>query len=142
MEIKIYPPVGVTYPYVLNWYKLEIHGVQFSLNHKVHEYKISNMNTFYMQGFEHSTSSMSLNGVLTASSEFVGNDIEDKKDNLINAASAWWTCSDQRIKTNCAQIRWRGWDQYMMIERLSIEKSAGEEEEYSYELSIMIHEGS
>lgn len=141
MEIKIYPPVGVTSPFSFTWYHLEIDQVQFSLNHKIHEFKIIDKNIFYMEGFEHSTSSMSFNGVLTTNSDFVGSDLEDKKDNMINAASAWWTCSDQRIRTNCAKIYWRGWEQYMMIERLNIEKSAGEEEEYNYELSILIHEG-
>lgn len=141
MNIEIYPPVGGTSPpFASAWYGLEILQVQFSLDHKIHEYKIKDNNVFMMEGFEHSTSSMSLNGVLSDDSVFVGSTLEDKKDNLILAASEWWTKSDQRIRTNCARIKWRNWEQYMMIERLNIEKTAGEES-YDYELSVIIHEG-
>lgn len=143
-NIKIMPPTKISdSPFTFDtWYELEIIQVQFSLNHKIHEYKITDMNTFYMEGFEHSTSSMSFNGVITIDSGIPGLTLENKKDNFIDAASEWWTFGDQRIKSKCSKIYWRGWEQYMMIERLSIEKPAGDEEEYNYELSIIIHEGA
>lgn len=142
MQIEIYPPPSVSgTDFALQWYDLEVVQVQFSLSQEIHEYNITDMNTFFMEGFEHSKSLMTFMGVLTVDSNIPGTTLEDKKDNLMEAASAWWTFGDQSIRSNCAQIKWRGWSQHMMIERLEIEKTAGDEEEYNYTLGIMIHEG-
>lgn len=143
MDIEIYPPADISSsPFHLQWYELEITNIQFNLNHKIHEYKISNKNTFLMQGFEHSFSNMILSGVLTANSDVVGATLEEKKENLIEAASTWWTFNSDNTKVKSPKIKWRGWEQYMMIRRVDIINSAGEEaESYEYEMEISIHEG-
>lgn len=142
MQVEIHPPASVTSPWGDQWYDLEITQVTFDLSHKIQDYNVTTKNKFTMAAFEHSASAMSLNGVLTSDSAIPGSTLEDKKENWIEAASAWWIFGSGKVKTACAQIKWRGWEQYIMIERLSVEKTAGEEEEYPYEMKILIHEGA
>ena len=143
MEIKIKPPASISSsPFATGtWYNLEVTRAFFNMNAKIQEYKIKDKNKFVFEEYTHSSSTMMFNGVITASSGLPGATLEAKKENLIEAASAWWTFGDQATRTNCAHIYWRGWDQYMMIERLAIEKTAGDEESYDYELTVVIHEG-
>ena len=143
MEVKIYPPDKISdSPFNFEWYDLGVSQVTFDLSQRIHEYNITAKNKFTMTGYEHSTSKMKLTGVISENSDLPGSTIEDKRDNLIEAASGWWMFGDQKIQTDCAKIYWRGWEQYIMIEKLSIEKIAGETESYDYELEIIIHEGN
>ena len=144
MDIKIMPPLEISGSdwQLSTWYELEIYQLTFNTDIKLQEYNIKDKNTYLVAGYSHSVSAINLLGVITENSDIPGSTLEEKKENLIEAASAWWTFGDQQIKTNCSRIDWRGWDQYMMIERLDIEKSAGEDNEYPYEMKIIIHEGA
>lgn len=143
MKIKIYPPTNISgSPFTKQWYDLDIIKVSFNLSQNIHEYNIADSNRALMAGYEHSTSIMTLNGVISLNSAIPGSTIESKKENFMEAASAWWTFGDQINRVECAQIDWRGWVQYIMIQRLEIESIAGEEtDEYSYTLTLFIHEG-
>lgn len=141
MQIEIHPPTGATSPFSMQWYDLEATKLTFDLSQKIHEYLVSDKNKYVATGYEHSVSTMSITGVLTVDSDLPGTTVEDKKNNWIEACSGWWEIDKGKYRINCMQIKWRGWSQYVMIERLAIEKVAGEEEEYPYELVVKIHEG-
>ena len=141
MLVEIHPPAGAPNPPTqYTWYDLEIVQVHFNVDQEIHKHNFIN-NTFMMEGYEHSVSTMSMTGVLTVDSNFYGVTVEDKKTNMLMAASMWWTIGDNNIRTQCAQIKWRGWEQYIMIDRLEMTKVAGEEE-YTYTLTMTIHEGA
>lgn len=142
MDVKIYPPPSISgSAFSLQWYDLEITQINFNLTQKIEEYNITDNNRALVRGYVHSTSTMSFNGVISADSGIPGATLEEKKENLMEAASSWWTWGNQINRTECARIDWRGWVQYMMIERLAIEKTAGDEDAYDYELVVFIHEG-
>lgn len=141
MQIKIYPPDGATSPFSMQWYDLEVVQVTFNLSQQIHEHVLSDKNKYVMDGYEHSSSTMNFRGVLSADSDLPGSTLEDKKENWMEACSGWWEIDKGKDRTKCVQIQWRGWTQYCMIERLAIEKAAGDEEEYPYELVVVIHEG-
>lgn len=142
MEVKLYPPANISSsPFKLEWYLLEIAQLTFDVGQKIHEYNITAKNKFTMSGYEHSTSKITLSGVISADSGLPGATLEEKKDNLVEAVSGWWMFGDQKNRTECAQLYWRGWTFYVMVERLSIERTAGDTEAYDYELTILVHEG-
>ena len=143
MEIKIKCPSEATAPFQIDhYYQLEITQIRFNISQKLHEHKIKDKNKYLVEGYEHSKTDITLNGVLTAKSDFIGDDLEEKKDNLIKAASEWWMAGDARQRTKSAQLYWRGWEQYIMIERLEFMKVAGEVESYEYDLTVIVHEGA
>lgn len=141
LQVEIYPPVGSTSPFSLQWYELEVTDVEFELNQKIHEYLISDKNKYVMSCYEHSASTINLSGVLTINSKLPGTTLEEKKLNLIEASSNWWQIDKGKSRIKCMQIKWRDYKQFCMIERLNIDSTAGEEE-YPYELVLAIHEGA
>lgn len=141
IEIKLTPPDGVALPFTHTDYLLEVNKISNNTSQKLHEYKIKDDNKFLVEGFEHSSTSISINGTLTVDSGFVGDTLEDKKDNLIKAAAEWWQVGNPKKRTECAQLYWRGWSQYVLIERLEVIKVAGEDDSYDYIMSFLVHEG-
>ena len=142
MEVKIYPPLHISSsPFIGQWYNLRIEKLSFDVSQKIHEYNITAKNKFTMTGYEHSVSKVTLSGVISIDSDLPGATLEEKKDNLVDAASGWWFYGDQKNQTECAKLYCRGWEFYIMIERLSIERTAGDTEAYYYELIILILEG-
>jgi len=141
MEVKIKPPPDVTAPFVLDYYYLlEATSVTFDISQRLHEHKIKDKNKYLVEGYEHSSTAIKVTGVLTADSDFQGADLEEKKDNLIKAASEWWLLC--KTKATSAFFYWRGWEQRVMIERVEFMKNAGEVESYDYDLSLLVHEGA
>lgn len=141
MDVSIYPPPGSVSPWVNRWYGINVIEVKFDLSATINEHPIIDKNTFLFSQYKHSTSAINIDCILTADSDIQGTGIEDKKNNLIDAAVMWWSYDDAKIKTNCAQIRWRGWVQYVMIEKIDFDKIGGDEIEYLYTLRCIIHEG-
>ena len=124
MEIKIKCPSEATAPFQIDhYYQLEITQIRFNISQKLHEHKIKDKNKYLVEGYEHSKTDITLNGV-------------------IKAASEWWMAGDARQRTKSAQLYWRGWEQYIMIERLEFMKVAGEVESYEYDLTVIVHEGA
>lgn len=141
MEVKLRPPGSALSPWVGRWYDLNTIEVKSDLSASINEHPITDRDTFLFSQYLHPTSRIIIDCILTADSDIQGSSIEDKKNNLIDAAAMWWGFGDAKIKTDCAQIRYRGWEQYVMIEKLNIEKVSGDDIEYIYTLDCVIHEG-
>ena len=142
MEVKLTPAVGAQSPWLTGKaYLLNVIEVKTDLVTAINEHPISDKNTFLFSQYLHPTSKIIIDGILTEDSDIQGSTIEEKKDNLIDAAAMWWSYADVKTKTNCAVLYYRGWEQYVVIETLDIEKVAGDEIEYFYTLTCIVHEG-
>jgi hypothetical protein len=141
MEVKITPASSAIAPWTDRAYLLNVVEIKTDLSASINEHPISDKNTFLFSQYLHPTSKIIIDGVLTADSDIQGSTIEEKKDNLIDAAALWWSYDDAKVKANCALLYYRGWEQYVMIESLDIEKVAGDEIEYFYTLTCVVHEG-
>lgn len=141
MEVKLHPPSGATSPWTDRWYDLDAMEVKHDLSASINEHPITDKETFLFSQYLHPTSRIIIDCILTSGSDIQGSDIEDKKDNLISAGATWWTHGDAKTMADCAQISHRGWEQYMIIEKLDINKPSGDDTEYVYTLECIIHEG-
>ena len=142
MEVKIRPPDDISSsPFQTgNWYNLDIIEASLDLSHALSMKDILYKNTSYVAAFYHNTTQMQFRGVVSNDSGLPGSSAIVKRENLIEAASTWWTYGNPEHRTKCAQIYWRGWSQYCMIERVVFDIIAGEEA-FEYTLSVIIHEG-
>ena len=141
MEVKLHPPDGATSPWTDRWYTLNAMEVKSDLSATINEHPITDKDTFLFSQYLHPTSRIIIDCILTSGSDIQGSGVEDKKDNLIDAAATWWTVGDAKTRTDCARIYYRGWAQYVIIERLGIDKMSGDDTEYIYTLECIIHEG-
>ena len=143
MEVKLITPPGCVSPWALQSYNLEIIELKFDVAGQTHENPITDKETMMFSQYKHGTSQITLKGILTDDSAIPGTLVEDKKNNLITAAASWWHSGGADVKepTDCMQLYWRGWTQYVIIERLEIEKIAGDEVEYQYTITLIVNEG-
>lgn len=141
MEVKITPASLAVAPWTDREYTLNAIEVKTELISSINEHPVSDKNTFLFSQYRHPTSKIIIDGIITADSDIQGATIEEKKDNFIDAAAMWWSYDNARLKTNGAIIYYRGWEQYVMIEKLDIQKVAGDEIEYTYTLDCIVHEG-
>lgn len=141
MDVELLAPTAAVDPWTDRWYDLNAVTVKSDTTATINEHPVTNRDKFLFSQYLHPTSKIIIECILTEDSDIQGSGIEDKKNNLVNAVATWWKVADVKIKTNCAQIKWRGWAQYVVIERLSIEKIAGDEIEYFYTLDCIVHEG-
>lgn len=141
MNVKLKPPTNASSPWANRWYELDAMEVKSDLSANINEHPITDRDVFLFSQYLHPTSKIIIDCVLTANSDIQGSSVEDKKLNLIEAAAIWWKEGEAKVRTECAQIDYRGWVQYVLIEKLDIEKVAGDETEYSYTLDCVIHEG-
>lgn len=141
MNVRLKPPSGASSPWTNRWYELDVIEVKFDLSANVNEHPIIDKTTFLFSQYLHPRSKITVDCILTADSDVQGSGIEEKKLNLIEAAAIWWSEGEAKVRTECAQIDYRGWEQYVLVEKLDISKEAGDEVEYTYTLDCIIHEG-
>lgn len=143
MEIKLITPPGCASPWALQSYDMDITELKFDVECQVHENPISDKETMIFSQVKHGTSRISLKGILTADSVIPGSTVEDKKNNLITAAASWWHSGGVDVKdpADCMQLYWRGWVQYVIIDRLECETIAGDDIECEYNMTLIVNEG-
>lgn len=139
MDVYLVAPRESLSPWELRAYALNVITLKCDVSNSVDYYPIADSEQFFFAQYAHGTTRILITGTITDNSDFPGNDIEEKKDNLIEAALKWGLL-DIKTQINCAQITWRGWSQYGAIDNLSIMRSAGDELEYEYNMEFIINE--
>ena len=140
MQIKIRPPLLVNLPWSYTWYDLDTTDATLNITNKIEEYKIKSKTDFYFEQYLHSSTEYSIVGVLTSDSGIPGSTLTEKVENLIGT-SVWWSVADQTDKTNCAKISIYGHEEWIIIERVETEITAGDSNECRYSMALIIHDG-
>lgn len=139
MDVYLTTPPGALSPWLLKSYALNVTSLKCDVSNSINSHPVTNSETFLFSQYTHGVTRIIISGVITDNSDFPGSDVEEKKDNLIDAALKWGLLGI-KTQSNCAQIVWRGWSQYGTIDNLAISRSAGDEIEYEYNMEFIISE--
>lgn len=139
MDVYLTVPLRALTPWELRSYALNVTSLKCDVSNRVNYHPVTDSEQFLFSQYSHGTTRIIINGVITDNSDFPGNDVEEKKDNIIEAALKWGLL-DIKTQSNCAQIVWRGWAQYGTIDNLSVMRGAGDEIEYEYNMEFIISE--